>query len=553
MKTREYIEQVVNTLGLDRENTSKIEQFDDRKFKFSLYLVNQDANAIKLRKGAITELYIVDDVTEWFHKGHVTVLNPEDVLERSTSVFVGDPGTDEMTRAQVNPYRFRGDCRDMLLLTFEPHIDAGEYEDSTSATLDSPVFSMKFLFTIYATEDIDNGEGRKSKMQKMYFHDYRYQLLREKNLYYSTAKNLKIAGRHDQITTPVTQLNNSARQKSTGAIIQDILKTALPEVETKDMFSYHWNFGAGNMMYTSPANYRAIDDLNYVLDRHVSSSDYGSQPCLLKLERFTERWELLPITEYFARSKTTSTIPGPYQLEYFLLSNDSEPEDVTIPPERKTFGNEFRTANVNYHFPDISVIDDYVFSEMNGVDCQELLSSIVNHRYNESTKTFSMDLAESNVLNVQSKFQEFFIDYTFGGDAGHGVTSWLSDTSRNKNFNFSVQSSWTPDKTSSLSVSRNRMLLAAFLLGNTIQFDIKGETGRQSGKWIAVDRDTNYLDNDYEKKVLGQYFVTRVTHRITSTGEYKNRVIAVKPYVYQDLSFDTEDIFETNTNVTREK
>ena len=208
---------------------------------------------------------------------------------------------------------------------------------------------------------------------------------------------------------------------------------------------------------------------------------------------------------------------------------------------------------MNYHFPDISVIDDYVFSEMNGVDCQELLSSIVNHRYNEGTKTFSMDLAESNVLNVQSKFQEFFIDYTFGGDAGHGVTSWLSDTSRNKNFNFSVQSSWTPDKTSSLSVSRNRMLLAAFLLGNTIQFDIKGETGRQSGKWIAVDRDTNYLDNDYEKKVLGQYFVTRVTHRITSTGEYKNRVIAVKPYVYQDLSFDTEDIFETNTNVTREK
>ena len=53
-------------------------------------------------------------------------------------------------------------------------------------------------------------------------------------------------------------------------------------------------------------------------------------------------------------------------------------------------------------------------------------------------------------------------------------------------------------------------------------------------------------------KVLGQYFVTRVTHRITSTGEYTNRIIGVKPYVYQDLRFDTGDIFEKNTNETRE-
>ena len=71
MKRREFIEQWVEALGLDHENSAKIEQFDDRKFKFSLYLLNQDGNAIKIRKGAITELYIVDDITDWFHRGHV--------------------------------------------------------------------------------------------------------------------------------------------------------------------------------------------------------------------------------------------------------------------------------------------------------------------------------------------------------------------------------------------------------------------------------------------------------------------------------------------------
>lgn len=552
MKRREFIEQWVEALGLDHENSAKIEQFDDRKFKFSLYLLNQDGNAIKIRKGAITELYIVDDITDWFHRGHVTILNPEDVIERSESIFIGDPGTDGTQRAKVTPYRFRGDCRDMLLLTFEPHIDAGEFEDSMTPTLDSPVFSIKLMFTVYATEDIESPDGRKSKSQKMYFHDYRYQLLRERNLYYSTAKNMKNPGTHDVVTTSVRQMTDSNRSKPTGAIIQDILKTALPQSDTKNLFSYHWNFGSNNLFYTSPSNYRAIDDLNYVLDRHVSTSDYDHQPCMLKVERFTDRWELLPITEYFARCKTANTLPGPYQKEHFLLSNDSEPDSVTIPPERKTFGKDTRTPTVNYHFPDISVIDDYVFSEMNGVDCQELLSSVINHRYDEASKMFNVDLMASNVLTVQSKFQELFIDYTFGGDGGHGVSSWLPDSSRSKNFNFSVQSSWTPNKQASFSTSRNRMLQAAFLLGNTIQFDIKGETGRQSGRWIAVDRDTNYVDNDYEMKVLGQYFVTRVTHRITSSGEYTNRIIGVKPYVYQDLRFDTGDIFEKNTNETRE-
>ena len=105
-------------------------------------------------------------------------------------------------------------------------------------------------------------------------------------------------------------------------------------------------------MYTSPAEYKAIDDLVYVMDRHVSTSDYEYQPCIFRLERFTERWELLPITELFARSKT-GTGPGPLQTEHFLLSNDSEPDKIKIPPERKTFGRDIKTLGVNYHFPDL--------------------------------------------------------------------------------------------------------------------------------------------------------------------------------------------------------
>lgn len=539
MKQREAIEQWVAALGLNRDNNDKAESFGDRKYKFSLYLLNQDGNYIKLRKGSIHELKIEDDVMSWFHQGYLTISNPGDIIERSEEVSTGDDIRSE--KVKVVPYKFRGDCRDLIYLAFEPHIDVGEEGESMSDTIDSPSYTMKFLFTVYATEDVVSPEGRSKKLQKMYFHDYRYQLLREKNLYYSTGKALSKSGKVTDTSTPVGQRSNTERSKPTGEIIQDILRIALPGSDTEQQFSLDWNIGAGAEFYTSPANFKAIDDLNYILDRHVSTSDYGKQPCIFRLERQTEKWHLLPVEEYFRRTKI-GILPGVLQTEHFILSNDSETNNVKIPPEKKTFGMGVRTANTNYHFPDISIIDDYNFSEINGVDCQEILNSVISHDKSISDKRFNISVQGSNIGNVREEFQKKFVNYTFGGEGGHGATSWISDTSRNKNYNFQVQYNDHPE------VSRNNLLLAAFLLGNTIQFQSQGETSRRAGVWIALDRNTNYIDSSYESKILGQYFVTRVTHTITSTGEYKNNIMGVKPYFYRDEQFDNEDIWERDTN-----
>lgn len=545
MNNISYIEQWVQTLGLDHENNAKVEQFDDRRYKFSLYLLNQDGQAIKIRKGSIDNLYIEDDILEMFHKGSVTFLNPSDVIERSESILLGESTND--ARVNVQPYRFRGDCRDLLLLTFEPHLDASSVNDGIPEMLNSAVHTMKFLFSVYAIEDITSPEGRAQKKQKLYFHDYRYQMLREKNLYYSTAKYNKYGGSHTVSTRPVSQMNNQDRGKPTGEIVQDILRSSLLKSDTDGKFSMHWNPGGSNLHYTSPSNFKAIDDLEYIMDRHISDGNYQYQPCILRLQRFTERWELLPVTEYFARSKH-NVGPGEYQSEFFTLSNESEAKGSEIPPSRKTFGKDVSHPGINYHYPDLSVVDDYIFSEMNGVDCQELLHSIITHRYNEQTKTFNMDLNQGNISYVRDQFQQLYINHTFGGIGGHGATSWITDASRSQNFNFSVNSSWSPEQNQSLTGSRNKLLLAAFLLGNTIQFESRGDTTRRAGVWIALDRETNYIDNDYDMKVLGQYFVTRVTHEIDSSGGYKNNIMGVKPFLYRDLNFDTNDLFMKNTD-----
>lgn len=536
--TIEFFSQIPDILKLNSDNPQLLEQFDDRRFRFGLYLINQDSRAVKIRKGAIQELVIVDDLLDWFHHGHIIFDNPDDVLERVNSQLTTDNPSSQ--KVPILPYRFRGDARDMIYMVMEPHVAS---DDETNFEVDSIVHTMEFLFTVYAIEDIDTGEGKKGKRQKLHFHDYRMQMLREKNIYYSTAKHIEHTGDNVKTQTNITQKNNKDRSKTTGEIVQDILSASLQDSDVKGLFSRHWDFGDKKLFYTSPSENKALDDLNYVLDRHVSTSNYTNQPSILKLQRTTNRWELLPVTEYFKRSVTNKG-PGPYQSEFFTLSFDSEADPTEIPPPAKTFGS---TGNVhtNYHFSDISIIDDYVFSEINGVDCQELLNSVIVHRYDEGTKQFDIDVTSGNIENVKTNFQQLFINNTLGGNDGHGYTSWLSDTTRAENLNITVTSSTYTDKTGSMYAGRNKTLLAAFLLGNTIQFKSRGLTARRSGVWIAIDRPNNYVDSEYEGKVLGQYFVTRVTHTITPQG-YENNILGVKPYLYESPGFDTDDIFRTN-------
>ena len=542
--TIKFYEKLVDSLNLDTGNSQGIEQFDDRRFRFGVYMINQDNRCVKIRKGSIEELVITDDITEWFHTGHITFLNPDDVFERAQTKLQNE-GSDLQDTKVVLPYRFRGDGRDMIFIRMEPYISTDD--NSPPDPLNSVVHTMKFLFTVYAIEDITDPRGKRYKKQKLYFHDYRLQVLREKNTYYSTCKNLSPIGTSDELQPPVTQLNNADREKYTGEIIQDILAGTLVETDTLGLFSRNWEFGGSRMLYTSPSENKAIDDLRYVLDRHISTGTTGNQPCILKLQRMTERWELLPVSTYFDRAMSDRG-PGPYQDEYFLLSFESEADlSAVIPPERKTFGKLARSGMINMHYPDISIIDDYVFSEINGVDCQEMLNSIIVHRYDEDNKIFSVDLESGNIGSVQQDFQKLFISKTYGGESGSGYTSWLTDTSRVENRNISVQSSWSPDKTNSLSTGRNKTLLSALLLGNTLNFTSRGNTSRRSGVFIAVDRDNNYVDSEYEEKLLGQYFVTKVTHKITNTGEYENNIMAVKPYMYRNQRFDTNDIFKKDT------
>ena len=521
-------------------NNTGIENINDSDYNFSLWLVNQDDQALMVRRDAIEELVVVDDMTEAFHNGHLILRNPHDALERGSSVALDG---DYHNTTNSTSFHFRNDARDCLYLRFEPSMDVTDRDGSTTGQVDDVIHTIEFLFVIYATEDIlDPDAGPDEKKQRIFFHDYRYQMLLEKNLYYSTARSLPIRGQNKQSKTPVEMRSNDGRGKATGEIVQDILTSALYATDTVPLFSNEWEYGEEKMLYTSGGNNKAIDDLEYILGRHVSSESKDHQPCILKLQRKTDRWELLPVSTYFARATTMHNgerLPGIYQSEAFKISTTGE-GDSGIPPQSKAFHDRYTSTHINYHYSNLSMIDDYSFTELSGLDCQNILNTTIVHNYNESSKRFNVDF-RGNVTNVQDMYKEKYLPHMLGIDGGSGHMSWAPSKTQEDNLNIRNVSSPFANPTLGLAYGRNKTIINSLLLGNSIQFEVTGMTTRRSGVWMTVNRNNTYVDNEYESKVLGQYLIRRVEHRIIG-NKYTTVVTGVKPYYFKDLGFSDGDI-----------
>ena len=131
----------------DQTSGSKasVESINDSDYNFALWLINQEDQAIRLRRAAIDELVIVDDMLELFHKGHITIDNSHDALERGSVINVGAGGHNTVNSTS---FHFRSDARDMLYIRFEPAGDNKGREGSTAGSVDDDIYTIEFCFII---------------------------------------------------------------------------------------------------------------------------------------------------------------------------------------------------------------------------------------------------------------------------------------------------------------------------------------------------------------------------------------------------------------------
>ena len=507
----------------DSNEELEVDLFDDGAYTLKLYMYNEDGRIVKLRKGAIEQLDIFDDLLKPFHSGELTYVNTNDAIERSTYHMKGD------AKQEHNAWRFRGDCRDFIKFEMHPVLD----DDITMASVvDGATFSLVFDFVIYKIEDVPS-ESTAEKQKKLYFRDVRMQRMLERDLFWNSGD---AAIRQQEVThdRPLSQLTNGERSISTGLGIKDIIQQTLKD----QTFLSNWDIGGNKKYYTSPTGYKAYDDMQVMLGNHVSSDETENQPCILRFERYTHKWSLLPLSYYFdnAVSKATKE-PGKLQLETLYLPNevvmDDEPgAEGKIPLD----SNKKPTSNM--HLSEMSSILSYVYSPMSGDVNQKLLISTPIHAYNAMNRQFMFYYEKQSIESMYEFFKTKVTDNLLGSTTGPYTDFFINNTKRS-NHNTNTMYSTSTDEITPLIESRNRVVEQALYNGSLINFVVKGSTHRRAGRFISIDRNNSYSDNDFDSKLLGQYLTTRVVHTITQDG-YTNNIIAAKPYYYSRIDFNND-------------
>lgn len=148
-------------------------------FKFILNNQAVTSKPIPLRKQGVIDLLIVEkfDYLEGPPEGWITVRTGGEALENDE--FDNTAGDPLFNALFSTSYVFRNDGRDELDIEIKPiAADGGELSDD--------VWLIKYSFIIRDTEDIKSADNI-TKAKKFYLWDKNYQLLREKNVTFSTA------------------------------------------------------------------------------------------------------------------------------------------------------------------------------------------------------------------------------------------------------------------------------------------------------------------------------------------------------------------------------
>ena len=481
-----------------RGNT--LAKIGEEMFHFTFMLFNRK-NTRTLRWPAIRNLSLQDDVLNWYIEGSVDIVNSLNYLEHAKL-----------------PFEFIGGCNDYLFIELTPKGSAPEGLEN--------VFTFKRLFSIHSTEDNLDTDDENERYKSLFFRDAVYNYLASTNIEWSTTDAIKrlYPGLSHK---PVSQLGNNSRSLHTGDAIKDFLRVALEG----DQKIGEFDKGSTTVFYNTPVGARGIDTLNYLLQRHTSTST--GEPCLLSLDRSIDHpaWTLSPLSNYFADAVIKVAddnnqpvhVTGLKSPERFTVSTSSNDlttvsgDVVNMTPRSGPFELQLPGKDLitSLHLTIPSVDEQLSFMGPSPV-----------HTYNKSTGQFNIHCYENHSIVYDEFFRQQFI----------GKMYTDSDTGGSRIFNYNtttIDSMYSSDDDTAVQTGRNRALISEVLFANNIEFSVPGFLFRRSKSFVTLAPHPGARTNSVYGNILyGQWFVTNVVHTF-SQDTYNNTVLATKPYKFK--------------------
>jgi len=516
-------------------------RIDNLDYKFYVYLYNGDGKYLGLTSDAIELLNIKDNILDIASSGTCIIRNENDVIERSNynsqldqedNYFARQPKTTTV----IDEFFFRNDCRDYLVVYIQPQINNLTSDENIKSI--APISTLFYLFSIIENEDIIDPNNNTIKFKKLSLVDTDLEVLREKRLFFSSAKLVDL-----EEGANLAHLDDDARGAYTGDIIKNLIINGLDSGGSGEKTAQNgsvindklFSKGTSTLFYSSPGEFNVLDDIDYVLKRHTSGTT-PHDPCLLRKDRYNQQYTLISYKDYFRnaifQNKNVSA-GGPLHLETVYLGTESIGSNPST--------SKKRTPALSYNnltFNDYSFVDTFSFYNMRGIDTQSKLITTAVHSYQTSSKLFQIDLDDNNIVKSMNTYFDYFVN---GGKDDplfvHGnkiYTNTFLNQFRKNNLNY--QNKFSLDNTEPdqrLGFGRNEILKNAIFLNNAIELDLKGLTFRSAGKFFSFDKTEGIIDSKFDDKVFGTYFIVQVDHNF-SKNSYTNKIIGVKTYLYDN-------------------
>lgn len=511
-----------------------------------------------INPASVISLNIIDSINDWVVDGEMTFLMSTTNEETPESQTTGQPTeivTNNTTKDKLisKNFQFRGDGYDLLRVLVCPKTSVAGQEN-ISLGKRNPAWQLSYIFSIYDIEDINDFPtlaGHASgylKCIKVKFHDLRYQIMKTSNIEYSTSFP------KDQTLKPnfETGIAKTLGVLPTGQILKDIFNYTLANFELGGIEEFkikddvEWDTGSSNLFYTSPAQYTAFDDTEYILSHHVSNKSLITpnqtttqlkDMCMLHTSRGKkfgdlENISLTPLQDFFKKAGDSYQSSGPLLKERFyitkLTSKASSVTEMKSPlMNSNNIDNDIKTTKYGR-------ILSFCLTDMPGSINSEEFRTTPIYSVDIARRQFNVDFNGNDVITAKKAIAKTYISNLYKKGEDESVSLHTLHV-RKKDFNvFPEFSLHGNNKVVRQAKGLHQLLYTGLFQGTSIIFQVLGLTNRESGTFISIEETDGSDNNDVANKLYGQWFVTRVEHMFQSNA-YFNMIYAVKLHRFRPL------------------
>lgn len=301
-----------------------------------------------------------------------------------------------------------------------------------------------------------------------------------------------------------TLLSDDERAAYTGELIKAILKQNLGEQYIDSKF----NQGNRKKFYYTSANERALAAICYLRNIHTCEQNL---PCILSHSAYTDKISFISLADYFKNNQ-----------QYML--------GETFVYAAKTPGNDYNAKGFNLPPGAGPIMAN--FSEIDGEP--QILPHIKAYKNLANSKSATADRANktqsSAAIGATNKIQEFNKLFVDPFKKIYNVAPTYDASVDNTATNAYSKPTYTAESSNFNSIEQSNFFIKNLLFGgNVIKFKLPGAPWRRSGTFVDIVTQ-GISSSEYNKKIMGRWFITHVEHSFNKSVGYTNYIECVRPY-----------------------